>query len=106
MKEPRAVFEKYLMLRLEMIPELYKMNVEHPVVLQSLEIQNQTQTTPSTKVTTLRKWWYIQETQKPNKSLMDKNNTEQQTNTVLNYRPGYETNIQEPLPAQTCQKGH
>lgn len=62
MKEPRAVFEKYLMLRLEMIPELYKTNVEHPVVLQSLEIQNQNQTTPNSKVTTSQKGWYIQET--------------------------------------------
>lgn len=62
MKEPRAAFEKYLMLRLEMIQELDKMNVEHPVVLESLEVQSQNQTTPNTKVTTLQKRWYIQET--------------------------------------------
>ena len=55
MKEPRAAFEKYLMLRLEMIQELDKMNVEHPVVLESLEVQSQNQTTPNTKVTTLQK---------------------------------------------------
>jgi hypothetical protein len=61
-KEPRAAFEKYLMLRLEMIQELDKMNVEHPVVLESLEVQSQNQTTPNTKVTTLQKRWYIQET--------------------------------------------
>lgn len=48
MKDPRSAFEKYLMLRLEMIQELYKVNAEHPVVLQSLEVQNQNQTTPNT----------------------------------------------------------
>lgn len=106
MKEPSAVSEKYLTLRLEMIQELYKMNTERPAVLESLEEQNQSQTTPNTEVTTLQKWWYIQETQKPNKSLKDKTNIEQQNNTVLDYSPRYKINIQEPLLVQNYQKRH
>lgn len=94
------------MLRLEMIQELYKTSTEHPAVLKSLEVQNQSQTTPDTEVTTLQKWWCIRETQKPNKSLRDKTNTEQQSNPALDYSPRHETNIQEPLLAQNYQKRH